>query len=59
MVKILEAVTLLAPGAFLKVVHNRVPYPLFPRLEERGLHVECHEHPDGSVELTILRPATS
>ncbi|MBF0422328.1 MAG: DUF2249 domain-containing protein [Magnetococcales bacterium] len=56
MVKILEAVSRLSPGKSLLVIHRRVPHPLYPRLEERGLNVETREHPDGTVELMIHRP---
>ncbi|HAT51016.1 MAG: DUF2249 domain-containing protein [Nitrospirae bacterium] len=56
MVKILEAVTWLAPGETLTVIHNRVPHLLYPRLRERGLLVETSESPDGTVTLAIQRP---
>lgn len=57
MVQILEAVTSLAPGSFLKVIHDREPHPLYQRLKERGLCVETHKLPDGTVELIIHRKA--
>ncbi|MBF0416000.1 MAG: DUF2249 domain-containing protein [Magnetococcales bacterium] len=56
MVLILEATAKLAPGSSLKVIHSRIPHPLYPRLQERGLLVETHEHADGTVELMIRRP---
>ncbi|MBF0346240.1 MAG: DUF2249 domain-containing protein [Magnetococcales bacterium] len=57
MVRILEAVTWLTTGTSLEVIHDRVPHLLYPRLKERLLDVETREHPDGTVTLTITRPA--
>ncbi|MBF0127195.1 MAG: DUF2249 domain-containing protein [Magnetococcales bacterium] len=56
MIRILEAVTTLAPGSTLLVRHNRVPHLLYPRLKERGLAVATEETGDGMVTLTIRRP---
>ena len=56
MVRILEATAALETGAVLKVIHNRVPTLLYPRLAERGLEVSTDEREDGIVELTIIRP---
>lgn len=56
MIRILEAVTMLAPGETLQVIHNRIPHLLYPRLKERGLQVITEEQPDGEVRLTISRP---
>ncbi|MBF0164601.1 MAG: DUF2249 domain-containing protein [Magnetococcales bacterium] len=58
MLRILEAVTFLHPGESLRVIHNRVPHPLYPRLRERGLLVETLEHGDNDeIHLVIHRPA--
>ncbi|MBF0418365.1 MAG: DUF2249 domain-containing protein [Magnetococcales bacterium] len=57
MLRILEAVTHLRPGARLRVIHNRVPHPLYPRLLERGLQVETEHVQDNEIHLVIHRPA--
>ena len=36
MERILAALESLAPGEFLRVLHRREPWPLFPLLEQRG-----------------------
>ena len=33
---VLDALTHLSPGDYLRVLHRREPWPLFPILEERG-----------------------
>ncbi|MBF0371132.1 MAG: DUF2249 domain-containing protein [Magnetococcales bacterium] len=55
--RILEETTRLAPGGTLTVLHNRIPYLLYPRLAERGLLVDTEEKPENRVILTIRRPA--
>lgn len=57
MLRILEAVTFLHPGESLRVIHNRIPYPLYPRLQERGLLVETQQRNDDEIHLVIRRPA--
>ncbi|MBF0613837.1 MAG: DUF2249 domain-containing protein [Magnetococcales bacterium] len=56
MLRILEAVSTLAPGESLLVHHNRIPHLLYPRLTERGLTVETNVPQDGEILLTIHRP---
>ncbi|MBF0181024.1 MAG: DUF2249 domain-containing protein [Magnetococcales bacterium] len=56
MLRILQAVTTLPPGAVLRVTIGRVPHPLFPRLRERGLECGHEERADGTVLLSIRRP---
>ncbi|MEO5333774.1 MAG: DUF2249 domain-containing protein [Magnetococcus sp. YQC-5] len=56
MIRVLEAVALLGPGATLTVIHHRIPHLLYPRLKERGLVVETEEQPNGEVVLLIRRP---
>ncbi|MEO5345637.1 MAG: DUF2249 domain-containing protein [Magnetococcus sp. YQC-9] len=57
MIRILEAVTFLSPGGTLQVVLNRIPHPLYPRLQERGLMVETEQRNEDEVYLFIRRPA--
>lgn len=48
LVKALEAVAGLAPGATLRVVTDRRPMHLYAQLEARGFRGESEEQPDGS-----------
>jgi uncharacterized protein (DUF2249 family) len=54
MVKILEALADLPPGAELKARTDRRPMHLYAPLEERGFTAETTEQPDGSF-LTYVR----
>ena len=40
MERILAEVESLAPGEYLRVLHRREPWPLFPLLEQRGFGYE-------------------
>jgi len=48
MVKILEALSLLAAGAALRAWTDRRPLHLYPHLNERGFAATTEEQPDGS-----------
>lgn len=48
MERILVEVESLAPGEYLRVLHRREPWPLFPVLEQRGFgHAMRPCHPPG------------
>ena len=55
MVRVLEAVEILAPGQRLEVLHHRRPIFLYPQLEERGCRHATHEPEPGLVRITIWR----
>jgi uncharacterized protein (DUF2249 family) len=55
MVRILEAVARLAPGAELEVRHDRRPIFLYPQLDERGCLHETDEPEPGLVRILIRR----
>ncbi len=57
MVRVLEAVDRLAPGARLVVHHDRRPVFLYPQLEERGFAHETDEPEPGLVRIVIRRRA--
>jgi len=55
MVKILEALVALPPGAELRARTERRPMHLYPHLEERGFTAATEEQPDGSFLTHISR----
>ena len=55
MVKILESLVSLTPGAALEARTDRRPMHLYPQLEQRGYTAETKEQSDGSF-LTHIRP---
>jgi uncharacterized protein (DUF2249 family) len=55
MVRVLEAVEILAPGQRLEVLHHRRPIFLYPQLEERGCRHATDEREPGLVRITIWR----
>ena len=55
MVRILEALTTLAPGAALRARTDRRPMHLYALLEERGFRATTEPEPDGSF-VTHIRP---
>lgn len=55
LVKILEAVESLPPGAQIRAYTERRPLHLYPRLEERGFLGETSENADGTYVTHIRR----
>jgi len=55
MVRVLDAIERLAPGAELEVRHDRRPIFLYPQLEERGCLHETDEPEPGLVRIRIRR----
>jgi uncharacterized protein (DUF2249 family) len=55
MVRVLEAVEQLGPGAELEVRHERRPMFLYPQLEERGCVHETDEPEPGLVRIRIRK----
>lgn len=53
MVRILEALATLPPGAQLRARTDRRPIHLFPLLEQRGFQADTTEAPDGGFVSTI------
>ena len=53
MVRILERLDTLAPGATLDVVHDRHPIFLYPQLDARGFAYETEEEAPGRVRIRI------
>jgi uncharacterized protein (DUF2249 family) len=53
MVRILEQLDVLVPGAVLEVLHERRPMFLYPQLEERGFLHETDEPAPGLVRIRI------
>ncbi len=58
MVRILETLAELPPGAVLLVHHVRRPVHLYPRLDELGCQHETRELAPNRVEILIRKPAT-
>lgn len=56
MVRVLEALDRLGPGAQLEVLHERRPIFLYPQLDERGFTHETDEPEPGLVRIVIRRP---
>ena len=57
MVRVLERLDRLAPGATLTVLHERRPMFLYPQLDERGFTHTTDEPAPGLVRIVIVRPA--
>jgi uncharacterized protein (DUF2249 family) len=57
MVRVLELLDGLAPGATLTVLHERRPMFLYPQLEDRGFTHVTEEPAPGVVRIVIRRPA--
>lgn len=57
MVRTLEALEALPPGATLVQVNERVPRFLLPEVERRGFTYEVREQPDGVVRVFFCRAA--
>jgi uncharacterized protein (DUF2249 family) len=57
MVRVLEQLDTLAPGATLTVLHDRRPLFLYPQLDERGFRHTTDEPEPGLVRIVIARPA--
>ena len=55
MVRVLEEIDRLGPGAELEVHHERRPMFLYPQLDERGLIHETDEPEPGLVRILIRR----
>jgi uncharacterized protein (DUF2249 family) len=55
MVRVLERLDTLEPGASLTVLHERRPLFLYPQLDERGFHHETDEPEPGLVRIVIRR----
>lgn len=56
LIRILNALEALAPGARLRAITDRKPCHLFGEAEQRGFRHECTEQPDGSF-ITLLERA--
>jgi len=56
MERVLAATAGLAPGGTYAARVPRYPRLLLPRLEERGLHCEVVEEPDGTALVRVRRP---
>ena len=59
MVRVLEALDWLAPGAELEVLHERRPTFLYPQLEDRGFVHETDEPEPGLIRIRIRRAAAA
>jgi uncharacterized protein (DUF2249 family) len=57
MVRVLEALDRLDPGARLEVLHDRRPVFLYPQLDDRGFAHETDEPEPGLVRIVIRRPS--
>jgi uncharacterized protein (DUF2249 family) len=56
MVRVLERLDCLAPGATLTVLHERRPMFLYPQLDDRGFLHTTDEPAPGLVRIVITRP---
>lgn len=54
---VMAAVRTLAPAATLKVLHERRPALLYPKLDELGIQHRTEEMADGLFHIFITRPA--
>ena len=59
MVRVLECLDRLAPGASLTVLHDRRPMFLYPQLDDRGFTHVTDEPEPGLVRIVITRPPAS
>ncbi len=57
MLRVLEELDGLAPGASLTVLHDRRPMFLYPQLDDRGFTHATDEPTPGLVRIVITRPA--
>jgi uncharacterized protein (DUF2249 family) len=57
MLRVLQEVDRLGPGATLEVHHDRRPMFLYPQLDERGFTHETDESQPGLVRILIRRGA--
>ena len=55
MLRVLEQLDTLTPGATLTVLHDRRPLFLYPQLDERGFHHVTDEPGPGLVRIVISR----
>lgn len=51
----LAAVAQLTPGRYLRILHSREPYPLFPLLEEAGCAWRCVPGTETAFEVFVWR----
>ena len=56
MIRVLERLDALAPGAALTVLHERRPMLLYPLLDDRGVAHETDEPAPGLVRIVVRRP---
>lgn len=59
MEKILDATEILTPGQYLRVLHNREPFPLYSILEENGFKHRIQEGRETLFEIFIWRRGDS
>jgi uncharacterized protein (DUF2249 family) len=59
MVRVLEALDGLPPGATLEVIHDRRPMFLYPQLDERSFAHETDEPEPGVIRIRIKRRAST
>jgi uncharacterized protein (DUF2249 family) len=55
MLRVLEAIERLGPGARLEVHHDRRPMFLYPQLDDRGFRHETDEPEPGLVRILIWK----
>ena len=55
MERALEATEILAPGQYLRILHNREPFPLYTILEENGYKHRIREGQETLFEIFIWR----
>jgi hypothetical protein len=51
----LEAASALQAGEYLRVLHSREPFPLFPLLEQMGCGWHCRPGRDAPYEVLVWR----
>lgn len=54
---VLDALEKLGPGDYLRVLHRREPWPLFPILEERGFAYRLQPGQQSAFDILIWRGA--
>lgn len=57
MIRTLEALDSMAPGAVLVIHNDRVPVYLLPQLADAGAQYQVEEQPDGSARVRITKGA--
>jgi uncharacterized protein (DUF2249 family) len=55
MTEILTALSELGPDRFLKVIHRREPFPLYPKLNAAGWEYYCHSLASDNFHIYIYR----